>query len=114
MEIMGVPIKAKEQFVNIVFWGGVAYIGWEVVKAFTPDVAEKIDITSPNNFINKPFDDAYKTVTGSNESLGADIYDGVQWIKKWFTSVPNANLEQYAKDNGMVLSKDPENTGWLF
>lgn len=47
-------------------------------------VIDAIDPTNPENLINTLFTDAYQWVTGSNDDLGGDIYDGVQNVKAIF------------------------------
>lgn len=46
-----------------------------------------LDVTSPNNLINRNVDSLYKTVTGSDDTIGADIADGVKNVKDFFGSL---------------------------
>lgn len=48
-----------------------------------PEIAEKI--VSPANPVNRTVDVFYKAVTGSEDSIGEDTYDGVQNVKEFFT-----------------------------
>ena len=105
MKIFGVEISAKEKVVNFVFWSAVGYTTFKIVKAtMTSEQKKKLDFTSMENFFAKPVDDLYKFLTGSNDSIGGDIYDGVQNIKKIFSPpeilVPTPEKYKYQSKDG--------------
>jgi hypothetical protein len=43
-----------------------------------------LDITSGNNIVNQRVESMYQTVTGSEGSIGTDLYDAVDTVSKWF------------------------------
>jgi hypothetical protein len=43
--------------------------------------AQAVNPLNNDNIINQGFDSAYQGITGSDGTLGSDVYDGVQWVK---------------------------------
>lgn len=84
MELFGVKVSGKEVMITGIFAGTLFFLSKKTLEKTVPEIAEKIDPVNPDNIFNAYFEKFYSALTGSEDTPGEDVYDGVQNIKKYF------------------------------
>ena len=67
---------------------GVAVVGvwWLSGRAVSvaKDVGQAVNPVNHDNIFNRGFNWLYTGITGSEDTLGGDIADGVHWVRQWW------------------------------
>lgn len=63
---------------------------WWVAKNYVSKIGKAVNPVSEENIFNKAFGSVYKAVTGSEQPLGADIYD---WLHGEPVTAPSGKVE---------------------
>lgn len=66
---------------------GIYLIALKVGESVGETVDDSIDLinpANPTNLINSAFNNTYQFLTGSPDTLGGDVFDGVQNVKEFF------------------------------
>lgn len=65
----------KTELVAVAVIGVVALVAYSQAKKDAAALAQAVNPADENNVVNSYFNQLYQTVTGSDQTLGADIYD---------------------------------------
>jgi len=103
MQVLGVKFTVKELIITGVASAVLLYGIKKIAFAIEPELEKKLDVTDKDNIVSSWFTDTYQKVTGSDQMLGADIFD---WLHPKKTGVDDSliiaanNTGDYDADYG--------------
>jgi len=101
MQVLGVKFTVKELLVTGVASAVILYGIKEIAFAIDPELKEKVDVSSENNFVNSFFmDKIWTPITGIEQLPGAWIYDKINPKKETEYSLPNSGMSSEDLDFG--------------
>ncbi len=65
------------------------YLISKKISNLASNVASNLNPANPGNYVNTAVTDMYQSVAGKNHTIGGDIYDGVQQVKKYYNGIFN-------------------------